>query len=279
MKKIKLTIIFSSISILFSIIFITLNLIYKPIIVAEKIEYQEDLNERIEDMRYDNFVLPYESYADLLNQLELTYYDGSPVIFEAEVKQLGRNNYFQRENSGLIRYQDDEFRFRFDDYTSPVFYYPVTNGRLVDYYNRYYFTVNGEDIFHVSNIYYAKNDPGTLFDYSENDIQDYSNRYYDENIASLVFWINFLEISLYSVISLIAISVPLLGINIRRLVLYRGFPSIDEAAEYYNELQKLKKMKRLKNQKEKDIQKYQNNLKILEKLKEEFSDGTNTSDK
>ncbi|NCA93504.1 ATP-binding protein, partial [bacterium] len=114
-------------------------------------------------------------------------------------------------------------------------------------------------------IYYAENDPGTLFDYSENDIQDYSNRYYDENIASLVFWINFLEISFYSGIFLIAISVPLLGINIKRLVLYRGFPTIDEAAEYYNELQKLKKMKRLKNQKEKDKQKYQNNLKTLEK--------------
>lgn len=270
MKKIKRLVVISSV-----IVFVSLTALIVTFIVSPKLEtnleFQKDyVNEQKINMREENSLIwsNKDAVASHLNNLELSYDDGSPAYFEyVEVTVLRR--IYEREYSAMIRYEDEEYVFKIKDPGT----YESYEGPFYDYYTYGYFTVNDELFYsNTNNIFYADNDPDYLFENSNSEIDSFVESYKENNINPIIFWINFIKVLKPTTIFLMIVLVPVLIINTRKMYLYSGFSTVQEAEEYYKEYGYLRKKKKVKKKEEHKKKKYNKALEELDKLKNEVSE-------
>lgn len=271
MKKIKRLVVISSV-----IVFVSLTALIVTFIVSPKLEtnlefHKDYVNEQKKNMREENSLIWFDldAVASHLNYLELSYYDRSPAYFEyVEVTVLRR--FLEREYSAMIRYEDEEYVFKIKDPGTGESYKGPFD---LDYYTYGYFTVNDE-LFYLdtNNIFYADNDPDYLFENSNSEIDSFVESYKENNINPILFWINFIDVLKPTTIFLMIVLVPVLIINTRKMYLYSGFPTVQEAKEYYKEYGYLRKKKKVKKNEENKKKKYNKALEELDKLKNEVSE-------
>lgn len=271
MENYKKYLIIFSIASFVATVLIILSLTIKPNLVEDKDLKWDIILEDISEMRDENYMFPSQTSVDQLNSLNLTNYDGETITFDYVSVTLPREGYVELENSALIRYDSEQYHIRLDDYTQVI--YSSTNFGLVDPYVRNYFTVNDVNIYQVTdNIFYTQIDPASLFEYSESELNDYKSNYYDNNIAGIVFWIDFFDVAFVLSILVIAISLPSAIWTSIRIKMYSGFPSIKEAKEHYEKVSVLKKKKKERLKLQKNEEKHQKALKELENLENEFNE-------
>lgn len=271
MKKIKRLVVSSSVIVFISLILVITTLIVNPQLTNQLDFHKEYVSDQEIIMREENnlFWFNLDSVASHLNSLELSYYDGSSANFEY-VEDASLRSVLEREYSAMIRYQDEEYIFNIKDPGTRESYEGPFGE---DYYTNGYFTINDELFYlETNNIFYAESDPDYLFEHSEREIDSFVESYNSTNIRPLVYWIDFIEILQPITIFFMLVFVPVLIINTRRLYLYDGFTTVQEAEEYYKEFGYLSKKKKVKMNEENKKKKYSKAIEELEKLKNEVSE-------